>query len=960
VTVSEDDNNDPPYLNAIAPIETSANTPVAFDLSSFDVEGTVVHYDYNHETLNSNLTVTLDNATGHGTITPTNGVSGVYSVFFGVKVDDSVLQRNTSYDGQYVPVYIDPAAPTSIALLAASDTGGSNSDGITSINHGLKFQVNGVLDGAEVKLFANGQLIGTGTASSTSVTITTDSDVTLNDGNIAITAVQTLKNQTVNVGNLKTHVDLASTASSALTLTVDTVNPQFNFTPGTSAGVGLHYICQATAAPNTGSAMTYQLLEGPDGMTIDPQSGLVSWIPASGQGPTENVKIKLTDTAGNSAEKEYVINVVPLEDLAPEITVLNGSTIVFSGNTTAINLGSVLRNATGSSITLTIRNDGGQTLDLTTPFVSTDHFTVSNPVDSSLASGESTTFTVTLKTGEVWSGSEQISFVNNDSTNDGLTETPFTILVSGAVTAQPQEITVLNGTTVVESGQTINLDTAMHNDVGSTITLTIRNDGGQTLDLTTPFASSTHFTVGQPGKSSLAAGETTTFTVTLKTNVVWTGAEPISFANNDSNEGTYTLNLSGSVTASNYDFSTVGLFNPYDSIFLLKNSNSAGHADTTFNYGWADSGVVNSNGQWTGCLCITGDWDGDGVDTIGLYNPKTSKFYLRDSNNSGYADLTFQYGPANSGWKPVAGDWDGDGIDTIGLYSPVSATFYLNNHNSAGFADTTFVYGPAGNSWTPIVGDWNADGLDTVGLYNSANSTFYLRNLNMAGHANVTFNYGPAGKDWMPIAGDWNVNGIDTVGMFDPIHSIFYLRNTNDAGYADTTFQYGPYDAGWCPIVGNWTGVHALKAADGPVAASVNMPALTQSDLQPIVAEAIARWENAGLDPAIVAKLKGVQFTIADLSGSYLGEAHADGVDLDLNAAGHGWFIDSTPALNEEFANTSSANRLQAIDPRAVDRIDLLSVVEHELGHIAGLNDLDTTADDVMSGLLGTGVRCDF
>jgi hypothetical protein len=48
---------------------------------------------------------------------------------------------------------------------------------------------------------------------------------------------------------------------------------------------------------------------------------------------------------------------------------------------------------------------------------------------------------------------------------------------------------------------------------------------------------------------------------------------------------------------------------------------------------------------------------------------------------------------------------------------------------------------------------------------------------------------------------------------------------------------------------------------------------------------------------------------------------------------------------------------LGAVDSRAVDQIDLLSVVEHELGHVLGLGDLDALADSLMSGTLGTGVR---
>ena len=48
---------------------------------------------------------------------------------------------------------------------------------------------------------------------------------------------------------------------------------------------------------------------------------------------------------------------------------------------------------------------------------------------------------------------------------------------------------------------------------------------------------------------------------------------------------------------------------------------------------------------------------------------------------------------------------------------------------------------------------------------------------------------------------------------------------------------------------------------------------------------------------------------------------------------------------------------MTAIDPRAVDHIDLLSVVEHELGHVAGLDDLDAAADSVMADVLGVGIR---
>jgi hypothetical protein len=391
----------------------------------------------------------------------------------------------------------------------------------------------------------------------------------------------------------------------------------------------------------------------------------------------------------------------------------------------------------------------------------------------------------------------------------------------------------------------------------------------------------------------------------------------------------------------------IGLYNPSTSIFALRDCNTAGYATGTFLYGAAGNGFIS----------IVGDWNGDGTDTIGLYNPVTSVFYLSNSNTSQVADITFVYGPANSGDIPIAGDWNADGKDTVGLYDPKTSTFYLRNSNSSGFADISFVYGPANGGLTPIAGDWYGGGKDTIGLYSPTTSTFYLRNSNTSGLANVTFAYGPAHSGWTPVVGDWDGDGKDSIGLYNPTASVFYLRNSNEGGYADMTFTYGAPNNGSKPVVGYWMGdAKALMAAEqGGDPASVS--SLTQAQLAPIVNEAIAQWSGAGLSAADVQKLRQAQFVITDLPGSYLGEAQGNVVSLDVNAAGNGWFVDPTPAQNEEFASSTGTQQLRAVDAQALDHIDLLTVVEHELGHVLGLNDLNALADDVMDGVLGTGVR---
>ena len=94
-----------------------------------------------------------------------------------------------------------------------------------------------------------------------------------------------------------------------------------------------------------------------------------------------------------------------------------------------------------------------------------------------------------------------------------------------------------------------------------------------------------------------------------------------------------------------------------------------------------------------------------GLETIGLYAPATAAFFLRNTNSAGATDITFNYGP--SGLTPLVGDWNGDGVDTIGLYDPAGAAFFLRNTNSAGATDITFNYGPSGLGYKPLVGDWN-------------------------------------------------------------------------------------------------------------------------------------------------------------------------------------------------------------------------------------------------------------
>jgi hypothetical protein len=214
------------------------------------------------------------------------------------------------------------------------------------------------------------------------------------------------------------------------------------------------------------------------------------------------------------------------------------------------------------------------------------------------------------------------------------------------------------------------------------------------------------------------------------------------------------------------------------STWQLRNGASSGGASQTFDFGAA------------GDVPLMGDFSNSGVRTAamvrnarrGVAGADSLVWYLRQVEGPGDPDLVIEFGVP--GDIPVIGDWDGDGVHTIGVVR--GNRWLLRNSNRAGSPDHDFVFGQPGD--IPVVGDWDGDGRTGVGMVRG--NRWMLRNAIGAGSPNHDFTFGNG--NGRPVTGDWNGDGTTGVGWF--ASGNWSIRNTLSSGSAQASFTFGDPD----------------------------------------------------------------------------------------------------------------------------------------------------------------------
>jgi len=337
------------------------------------------------------------------------------------------------------------------------------------------------------------------------------------DGGYVLTSnMSTLSFGSIPAGqSLSKTITISNTGSSSLTISTGQISvPQgFSITSWPSG----------TVSPYQSTSMTIQASSS----TVGTLSGQVL-IPSS-----------------DPMKATFYLNVnAAVTSATPDIDLLDGASYSLTSNMSSVGFGSVATGATALK-TFTIKNVGPGTLSIGSISLPSGFSLYSSPTSTTLAQNATTSFTVALQTTASGSYSGALTIASNDPD-----ESPFSIQLSGTVANPPPEIDVQwNSQQLVSQQGSVAFGSTM---VGQPVrqTLSILNQGSGILTISpSQISLPSGFTMVTQPSSTVAPGGSTSILLEFTAASAGSFSGYLVIPNNDSDEGNYTLTISGTAVA---------------------------------------------------------------------------------------------------------------------------------------------------------------------------------------------------------------------------------------------------------------------------------------------------------------------------------------------------------------------------------------------------------------------------
>ncbi len=369
----------------------------------------------------------------------------------------------------------------------------------------------------------------------------------------------------------------------------------------------------------------------------------------------------------------------------------------------------------------------------------------------------------------------------------------------------------------------------------------------------------------------------------------------------------------------------------------------------------SSTGAAFTNSKWTRWSTgvtwtdvMVGDFNGDGRDDIVGRVASSGDWWIGNSTGTSFTNQKWTRWSTGVMWVDVmVGDFNGDGRDDIVGRAASSGDWWIASSTGTSFTNQKWTRWSTGVTWVDVmVGDFNGDGRDDIVGRAASSGDWWIGNSTGTAFTNQKWTRWSASASWTDVmVGDFNGDGKDDIVGRVTENGDWWIGNSTGTGFINQKWTRWSATASWDHVmVGNFA-ASAMHADSAPATDHLEAETITLVDLQPIVEEAVLR---------LSADLEGMAFQvyIADLAGLKLAVTYGNRIVIDGNAAGYGWYVDATDAA---FEATVIEGELKArAGSEAAQRIDLLTVVMHEMGHLLGHNHDD---DGLMQPTLSPGVR---
>ncbi|MDF3128820.1 VCBS repeat-containing protein [Kiritimatiellaeota bacterium B1221] len=216
--------------------------------------------------------------------------------------------------------------------------------------------------------------------------------------------------------------------------------------------------------------------------------------------------------------------------------------------------------------------------------------------------------------------------------------------------------------------------------------------------------------------------------------------------------------------------------------------------------------------QWgdASMIPVPGDYDGDGAFDLALYQQTTGQWYIRSLNDG--PPITFGQNWGDAGMDPVSGDFNGDGVYDLAVYQRQTGNWYIRSLGAIGPGNPPITFG---QNWgdagmAPVSGDFNGDGVYDLAVYQRQSGNWFIRSLGPIGPSNppITFGQNWGGPDMDPVSGDYNGDGVSDLTAYQRGTGNWFSRSLGPVGpgYPPLTFGQNWGDASMTPVPGDYNG----------------------------------------------------------------------------------------------------------------------------------------------------------